>query len=170
MTTTTTYFTKCRTAEELKKEYKQIAKKLHPDNNQDKEAATKIFQAMQQEFAAAWDRLKNIHVNKDGEQYEKESTETAEEFMILIERLMQLPNIIIELCGSWIWITGETKPVKEELKTLAFKWSSNKAAWYYHKEPYRKRSGKAVSLDRIREMYGSKRYNGKSDDDNYIDD
>ena len=62
------YFDGCRTAEELKKAYRQAAKELHPDAGGGEEE----FKAMQAEFSAAWSRLKNIHVTKDGEKYEKE--------------------------------------------------------------------------------------------------
>ncbi len=41
------------------------------------------------------------------------------------------------------------------MKKLAFKWSSNKQAWYFHRDGYRKRSKKKLTLDEIREYYGS---------------
>ena len=78
-----------------------------------------------------------VTIEKDGETYEKETTETAREFMDLINKLLKM-GIDVELCGSWIWCSGNTKAVKEDLKSLGFKWSHNKAAWYYHRDPYRK--------------------------------
>lgn len=155
------YFTNCRTAEELKKEYRKLAAKLHPDNNPGKDT-TKDFQAMQAEFEKAFDHLKNVHVNKDGETYEKESTETAREFMDLINKLLHFEGVEVELCGSWIWCTGNTKAYKEELKALSFRWSSNKKAWYFHREPYRRRSKNSMSLDDIRSMYGRIRFSKES--------
>lgn len=155
------YFTNCRTAEDLKKAYRKIAAALHPDNNPGKDT-TKEFQEMQAEFEKAFDRLKNIHVNKDGETYEKETTETAAEFMDLINKLLRL-GVEVELCGSWIWLTGNTKAVKDELKAIGFKWSRNKSAWYFHREPYRKRSKKSMSLEDIRRMYGSAKFTGSAE-------
>lgn len=160
----TKYFTDCRTAEELKKAYREAARKLHPDSNPGKDT-TEDFKIMQAEFEKAWERLKNVHVNKDGETYEKETTETAGEFMDLINKLLNIPGIEVELCGSWIWITGNTKAVKDELKTYGFKFSRNKLAWYYHREPYHKHGNKKMTLDDIRGMYGSKHFTGTSTPD-----
>ena len=148
------YFTECKTAEELKKAYRKIVKELHPDAGGDEEE----FKAMQAEFSAAWERLKNVHTNKDGEEYKKETTETAAEFMNIIEELLKLEGIEIEICGAWIWCSGNTKPYKEIFKKLHFRWSQMKSAWYYHTEPYKKHHGKELSLDEIRNMYGSTRY------------
>lgn len=155
----TKYFNNCKTAEELKKEYKKMAIKLHPDNNKDHDT-TAEFQEMQAEFTTAFERLKNIHVDKDGHQYESSTTESAEAYMDLINRLVKINGIEIELCGSWIWITGNTKPVKELLKTESFHWSKNKMAWYYHREPFTKKSKRSLSLDEIRNKYGSEKLTG----------
>ena len=159
----TKYFENCKTAEELKKEYKKVAKMLHPDMNPGKDTEEE-FKAMQNEFEKAFELLKNVHINKDGEQYEKETTETANEFMDQINKLLHFPGVEVELCGSWLWVTGDTKAVKDELKAMGFKWSRNKVAWYFHREPYRKHSKRNISLDEIREMYGSKSFTRNAKD------
>lgn len=130
------YFTNCKTAEELKKEYRKLAKQLHPDLGGD----TEEFKIMQNEYEIMWERLKNIHTNSNGETYTKETTETPQEFINIINVLTSLTDIYIEICGSWLWITGNTKLHKEVLKNLKFRYAHKKQAWYYHTEPYRKRA------------------------------
>lgn len=157
------FFTECQCAEDLKKEYRRLAKKYHPDMNPDVDT-TEIFKELQADFEQAFDYLKNVHFNASGEMYEKETEETAAEFMNMINRLLIIPGIEIELCGSWIWITGNTKAVKDLLKEFGFRFSRNKLAWYFHREPYRKRSKKKMTLDDIRRMYGSRQFHGSAAD------
>ena len=101
-----------KTLEELKKAYHRLCLKLHPDvGGSDEEM--KILNA---------------------------EYETPQEFQWLIAELLKLDGIEIEIIGCFVWITGDTKPHKEELKALSFRWSSNKSAWYFHRDGYKKRS------------------------------
>ena len=159
------YFKNCKTAEELKKEYRKLAMKLHPDIvGGDGEE----FKVMQAEFEKLWERLKNVHQNAKGETYTKTSettTETPQEFIHIINVLITLVGVEVELCGKWIWVSGNTKPHKETLKQLKFKWAHKKQAWYYHAEPYKKKSHVDYTLDEIREIFGSQKYDKQQDEE-----
>ncbi len=111
-----------RTLEELKKTYHRWCLKLHPDVG-GRDAEMKILNA---EYERLFERVKNIHVNKDGEQYEKDTEETPEMFHDLIDALMKLADIEIEIIGCFVWVSGETKQHKEKLKELGFRWHSKK--------------------------------------------
>ena len=158
------YFRNCRTAEELKKEYRKLAMKLHPDIvGGDGEE----FKEMQAEFEKLWERLKDVHQTAEGKTYTawQETTETPQEFIHIINVLIGLQGVDVEMCGSWIWVSGNTKEHKETLKQLNFKWAHKKQAWYYHSEPYRKRSRRELTLDEIRDMFGSQKYDNKQEEE-----
>ena len=150
-------FENCKTQEDIKKAYRQECLRLHPDNGGDEE----MFKKMQQDFAVMFERVKNIHTNKDGEYYEKSgeyaTSETAQEFMDVIDQLMGLEGIEIEICGSWLWVSGNTKLVKDVLKEIGFKYSSNKQMWYYQRDGRRRYHKKAWTIEQIRGVYGSQR-------------
>ncbi len=151
------YFTNCKTAEELKKEYRRLAKELHPDLGGD----TEEFKVMQNDFEKTWERLKNVHKNSEGETYTKESPETAEDFIHIIEVLTPLKDVLVEIIGDWIWVSGNTKEHKDILQKLKFRYAHRKQAWYFHTEPYKKKGKRELTLDEIRDMFGSHSYQKK---------
>ncbi len=71
--------------------------------------------------------------------------------------VLGLPGLMVEICGSWVWITGNTKEHKGALKKAGFKWASKKKAWYFRPEQFCSRSKGNKTLDEIREKYGSER-------------
>ena len=149
---TETYFNPTpKTLEELKSTYRNLAKKYHPDKGGSKED----MQAINAEYDRLFPKLKDIHKTKDGEPYTKETAETPEYFKDLISQLMKMDEIVIEVIGCFVWVTGNTKTYKNTLKALNFQWHSKKIAWYLAPEDYRKRSRKNYELDEIRSMYGT---------------
>ncbi|MCL2619377.1 MAG: DnaJ domain-containing protein [Defluviitaleaceae bacterium] len=146
------YFTPTpQTAEETKKMYRKLAKQYHPDNGGD----TQKMSEVNNEYHELWEKLKNVHVNAKGEQYERETNETPEEFINLINILMGLEGIVIEIIGCFVWVSGDTKPHREALKALKFRWHSKKLCWYLAPEDYKPRSRKDYDMDEIRHMYGT---------------
>ena len=142
-----------KTLEELKAQYRKLAMKHHPDRGGDSEA----MKAVNNEYDILFPKLKDIHQTKEGETYtaRQTTTETSDQFKDLITELMRMDGIIIEIIGCFVWVTGNTKPHKEQLKALKFHWHSKKLAWYLAPEDYRKRNRKEYELDEIREMYGT---------------
>lgn len=147
------WFTKVETLEELKKEYKHLVMLNHPDRG----GRTEDMQEINAEYEQLFEALKNTHKNAKGETYTTKTatTETAAEFVDIISKLVHMMDARIEICGSWIWVSGNTRQYKDELKALAFHWSKNKSAWYYHRDGYKKRSKRSLTLDEIRDYYGS---------------
>ena len=144
------YFKNVRTLEELKKQYRVLAMKNHPDKGGDVE----IMKAINAEYDELFKRVKDIHVNAKGETYTKETTEAPNEFRDIIDKLMKMVGVHIELIGSFIWLSGNTKPFKDILKELGFKWSKGKSMWYKAPEGYRRKTRTNHSIDDIRDMFG----------------
>ena len=151
------FFAACTTLDELKKEYRRLAMIHHPDHGGD----TATMQAINGEYSEAFARLKDQHNAAADEAHQ--TTETPEEFIAIISQLLRFPGLIVELCGSWLWITGETYAVRDQLKAAGCRWSSSKKAWYWHhpEEGHRWHKGTATMSD-IRTKYGSQTYKGRT--------
>jgi hypothetical protein len=165
MTTKTNYFADCHSIEQIKKRYRELAQKFHPDHNKDTNT-----NAIMAEINLQYEQQKGRKFTSTNHETNKEYTQEFDPFdgyRELIDKLINIPNITIELCGTWLWITGQTKPYKEQLKKLGFKFSGKKIAWYWKPgdKKYRKKSKKELNLDEIRNLYGSEKVNNNSKQD-----
>ena len=126
-----TFFESCRTLDELKKCYKAVAMKYHPDMGGD----TATMQAINAEYEARFEILKrsqNAQAAEDPTGRTRATSETAGDFIEIINHLLRMDGLEIELCGRWLWIGGNTKPHKEELKACGCRWSQAKKLWSWH--------------------------------------
>lgn len=141
------YFKNIKTLEELRKEYKRLVKENHPDNGGSVEAIKTINVEYEQLFKV----LKNSDTKENKKKYNMEEDEMLRN---IINSIINL-NIDIEICGSWIWVSGNTYGCKTELKQNGFRWASKKKMWYWHNpEEVVKGNGKTTMAD-IRTKYGS---------------
>lgn len=149
------WFNNPTTAEELKKQYRKLAMQHHPDLGGNEDDMKEI----NSEYEILFAQLKDTHRSAKGETYTAttKTTETPQEFINIINRIINLAGITIEICGSWLWITGETKQYKEIFKELKFRWSKNKSAWYWHNDGYQKKNSKNYTMNQIRDLWGSQR-------------
>lgn len=77
----------------------------------------------------------------------------------IIQTLQEKINpegIHLEICGSWLWLTGKTFPIKDTLKGLGFRYSKNKLSWYWRSDENRSTNQEPVPFDYIKDKYGSK--------------
>ena len=81
--------------------------------------------------------------------------------MNIIDHLIRMEGIQVELCGSWLWITGNTYLHRDNLKACGCRWSSSKKQWYWraNRDGYQGKH-KAKTMEQIREKYGSELFNG----------
>ncbi len=153
------YLDNAKTIEELKRLYRSWTKKLHPDcGGTDAE-----MKALNLEYERFFEILKNKHNATADEAHQ--TTETAAEFIEILEALRNCHGLIIELCGSWLWISGNTFENRDTLKAASCRWSKGKAKWYWrHEEDRTGRKHKSMTMDWIRTRYGSETITGAAPD------
>lgn len=155
--------------EDLKSLYRKLALEHHPDRGGSKDA----MQAINAEYTELFESLKNTHKSSrpDGPRtYEaqEKTAETPEDFIRIVNELFKLDHLEVELCGRWLWISGDTKKHKDRLKALGCRWSKNKQKWSWHfpeDSAMTYKGKKPWSMDRIRLQFGSERLGQDDDDD-----
>lgn len=149
------YFDNCNNLNELKSLYHKLILENHPDLG----GNTRTMQEINAEYDRMHEVLKKAQ-NREAKVNDqvKETTETPEEFRMVVEQLLKLDGIEVELCGAWLWISGATREVKEELKALKCRWSKSKKMWYWrHEEKGCYWSRGSHSMNHIRSKYGSEK-------------
>lgn len=142
------YFKGIKNLDELKEQFRNLCKIHHPDLGGDEETM-KAINNEYQEF------LKTQDFEAEGC---KTSADIEEAIRNIIEETIVYPGLKVELCGRWVWFTGETKKYKEQLKALGCFWAKKKVAWYWRPADEKKGNRKPLSLEKIRAKYGSKEF------------
>jgi len=137
-----------KTLDDLKKAYYKLAKKYHPDTDT---GSKEDFQALANEYEKLFKQLLN-GTKLSSEEKENEIKLDAN-LRKVYESIMHLPGIEVELAGQWLWVSGKTYPIKEELKKADFQFASKKKMWYYAGVEAGGRGN--FSIQEIRNKYGS---------------
>jgi len=134
----------------LKAAFRAAAKKYHPDVNP---AGAEMMKAVNDAF----DTLKPL-IGETIQPTETTASHTYPEALNeALNAIIGLAGLSIEICGNWAWVTGETYPHREPLKAAGFKFAGKKKAWHFRPEEWKSASRGSVSMDTIRETYGSTR-------------
>ena len=131
---------------EAKKIYKTLAKKLHPDMDGGDEESFKLLNAVYTDLIEH-----KIYFSND--------IKIDIELEKIISLILHFENITIELVGSWVWVSGDTREIKEKLKELGFKWASKKKMWFYGE--MKGRNPQEKSMEEIKSKYGSETLKSK---------
>ena len=143
------YFTATTDRNELKKQYKKLALELHPDRGGNESE----FKEMANEYSGHLsDLLHGEFGNAAKIAYEEMIDEQMRD---ALNKIISLQGLIIEIVGSWIWLTGNTFFNKAEIKGAGFKFAGKKKAWYFSPADYRKKTAKKYDLDEIKDIYGT---------------
>lgn len=151
----TRFFAGCETLEEAKKLYFRETMQVHPDKGGD----TETMQALNAAWEVACKRLNHTHKSMKGETYttdEDRPFEAPEWFSEFVRAFMGMKGVEIELVGTWLYVKGNSKPYKDTLKAMGFRWSGKKKAWYKipadYKRPAFKKSG--WSMEKCEDTFG----------------
>jgi len=135
----------------IKKAYQAACSKFHPDRNP---AGLEMMKLINQ----AYEVLKNEpDFSTDNESNYDEKLSDA------INAAMTMEGVIIEICGLWVWLSGDTRPHKDAIKEAGYKWASKKKMWYFRPADYKSSSRGKFSMDEIRGLHGSKVLNKKEE-------
>ncbi len=150
------WFKGVKTIEELRKRYRELLKKYHPDNDG---GSVEVTQEINAEYDAVFAALsKENKSDRESTTYDNKAEDKA--FREVLEKIVNL-NVNAEIVGSWIWISGGYE-YRELLKSIGFKFAPKKKCWCWHYGEYKRHHGKEVSLDEIRMKYGSQTVHSKS--------
>ena len=148
------YLKDATTLQELKKLYFKLAKQLHPDITKDSGESMK---QLNNEYDYLKTRLTNdATIDKD---YLKETSYSMDYFRDIITELLKYNNIIIEIVGSWVWISGRgTYAIKDailyEKFNCKFSKSQKKFYWYSGIDKDNRKKYKGGFLNQAIDKYG----------------
>jgi len=123
--------------------YRRASMKFHPDRNP-------AGLVMMQTINAAYETLKDFFGQCDNE-----LTGYDDLLNDAINAIINCEGLIIEVCGNWVWLTGETLKHKNFIKEAKFKWASQKKMWYFRPEEWKSSNRQNNSMDDIRITHGS---------------
>lgn len=150
------WFKNVKTVEELRKQYRELLKKFHPDNDG---GSVEITQEINSEYDRLFaDLSRKNESDKESSTYDNKAENEA--FKTVLNQISHV-NADVEIIGSWIWIHGGYE-YREFLKSIGFKFAPRKKCWCWHFGEYKRHHKGEVSLDEIRLKYGSESVNNKS--------
>ena len=160
------FFANCKTAEDARKRYYKLAQVYHSDTGAGDDETMAVINDQYSAFvgrdaAAVSDTIPELPVGVIALPEHCETpaaVDEAAEYISVIAALVKIPGIQVEICGSWLWVSGDTKPVKDQIKAAGLRFSGSKKMWYFRpstqngKRHYRGNK----SMGYIRDKYGSR--------------
>lgn len=154
------HFTNCSTVGEVKKAYRELCLKHHPDisgYNSTREmqninaAYLRALQTMDGQISQGTDNKEHKYTYND--ERERDLIHTMAELI----RARLPDHITVEIVGIYIWVSGtrrNDRDAQKALKSLKLYWHSKREKWYWKPEDYHTRYNGRLSYDDLRAVYG----------------
>jgi hypothetical protein len=134
---------------EIKIAYRKACIKYHPDRNP---AGLEMMKAIN----VAYSFLVEISYNGEERPIDEEVNSNFGDMLNdAINAVINLAGVDVEICGAWVWLTGNTKEYKANIKDAGYWWAKKKTAWYFRPADYKSKNKGDWDLDKIRSKYGS---------------
>ena len=151
------WFKEVNSLAELRKVYKKLVVQYHPDNG----GSEDLIKEINAEYDLLFKKMKTDYEHsenyKKATDRQKQSYDSVKDQKIrdMIFQLSKYQGLVIELCGVWLWISGNTKKYKDELHALGLHYAPSKKCWYIHWDDFVKYGSRPSSMSYIRSKYGS---------------
>lgn len=156
------WFKSVKTKQDLRKRYRELCKQYHPDVNPHTDGTEmKEINSEYDELIKFLPSEKTTESKADNPQ-ESNAENAPDIYRVIIEKIISIPDIQIEIIGTWLWVSGKTYEYRDILKSFGMRYSKQKKAWYYTNENTGYHRGYHKNLDEIRGKYGSEVFNNTS--------
>lgn len=149
------WFEGVKTVDELRKQYRELLKKYHPDNE---DGSVEIAQEINAQYDCLFAILSKENKSDESTTYDDKAENEA--FKAVLNQIINY-NMEIELIGSWIWCFN-CYAYKDRLKELGFRFAPRKKAWTWHYGEFSRYHKEEIPIDDIRAKYGSKKVTHQS--------
>lgn len=140
------YFSGCKTAEEVRKTYKTLAVKYHPDRGGDTTIMVEI-NAEYDEIVTYLKRGGSLGGETTGKDWQ-----SMTKYRDVLQQIITI-DADVEIIGTWIWVFN-AYPYREILKKAGFRWASKRKAWIWHSPEDGCRGSKKKTIEEIRSTWG----------------
>lgn len=160
------YFQGVKTLQDVRRQYKKLVMEFHPDkfygDTQKMEEMERVMKLINAEYEVVFNWVKENPIN-DREANSSQYANANDLFRDILQKVVFVPEIDIEICGSWIWISSPSK-YDQYLKSVGFAYTKGKNRYYWKPYETSKKRGKNWKMEKIREYYGSEKVKKEEND------
>ena len=135
------------TPKEAKAAFRVAAMKYHPDRNP---AGAEMMKIVNEAYDVLKGYTGEIPANEGGS-----GQDYPEAVNCALNVVVGLEGVEIEVCGAWVWVSGQTYKHKAVFKEAGYKYASKKKSWYFRPDDWHSSSRGSYSMEDIRGKYGS---------------